>query len=142
MKVEDVGAFMESLLREVHDDPTILESVISRIAPGGPCFVFGSTNEFEAKANVEALALLPRLYDSSFHVRVHRRGFKNRLRSPEEERYLDHVLLEAAAAAGRPASLSFDDPDMILVAETVSNHASVACWSREELKRYPFLRLD
>lgn len=133
---------MESLLQEVRDDPTILESVISRIAPGGSCFVFGSTNEFEAKANVEALALLPRLHDSSFHVRVHRRGFKGQLESHEEERYLGHVLLEAMAAAGQPGTLTFEDPDMIVAAEIVSNHASLACWSRKELERYPFLRID
>ena len=142
MKIDDVGAFMEAFLAAVRDDPTILESVISRVAPGGTCFAFGSPDEFETKANAEALALLPQLLDKSFHVRVHRRGFKGRLESHEEERYLGHVLLEAMYAVGQPGVLTFEDPDMIVVAETVSNHASLACWSREDLEGYPFLRID
>jgi len=112
MKIDDVGAFMEAFLGAVRDDPTILESVISRVAPGGTCFAFSSPDEFETKANAEALALLPQLLDKSFHVRVHRRGFKGRLESHEEERYLGHVLLEAMYAAGQPGALTFEDPDM------------------------------
>lgn len=142
MKVDDVGIFLEALDRRVREDPTILESGISHAVPGGPCFVFQSADEFEAKAKALALDLVPALAGKSFHVRLHRRGFKGRISSPEEERFLDHVLLEALAARRTPGPISFDDPDAILVLETVSNHASLSLWSRNDLQRYPFLQLD
>jgi tRNA(Ser,Leu) C12 N-acetylase TAN1 len=75
-------------------------------------------------------------------VRLHRRGFKGRLSTPEEERFLDDALLEALQAAGTPCSLSFDDPDAIIQIETVGNRAGLSLWTREDLARYPFLRVD
>ena len=142
MKVDDIGTLLETLRRKMQEDATILESDISRVVAGEQCFGFQSPDEFEAKAKAAALNLLPGLSGRAFHVRLHRRGFKGKLSSPEEERFLDHVLLEALDAAGTPGSISFDDPDAILVVETISNHACVSLWSRDDIKRYPFLRLD
>jgi tRNA(Ser,Leu) C12 N-acetylase TAN1 len=46
------------------------------------------------------------------------------------------------AAAGTPGSISFDDPDAIVAIESVGQRAGVSLWTREDLRRYPFLRLD
>jgi tRNA(Ser,Leu) C12 N-acetylase TAN1 len=35
----------------------------------------------------------------------------------------------------------FDDPDAILSVDTVGDRAGLALWTREELRRYPFLGL-
>jgi hypothetical protein len=52
------------------------------------------------------------------------------------------AVLEALEAAGTPARVAFDDPDAIVAVETVDRRASVSLWTREEMCRYPFLRLD
>lgn len=77
-----------------------------------------------------------------FHVRLHRRGFKGRLSSPEEERQLDVALLQALEQAGSPGKVAFDDPDTIVAIETVGNRAGLSLWTREDLRRFPLLGLD
>ena len=59
--------------------------------------------------------------------------------TPEEERFLDDVLLGALADAGHPARIRFDDPDYVLLIETLAGSAGVGLWTGEDLKRYPFL---
>jgi tRNA(Ser,Leu) C12 N-acetylase TAN1 len=88
------------------------------------------------------LAWAPALAGKSFHVRLHRRGFKGRLSTPEEERFFDDALLGALQSTGAPGSLAFDDPDAIIQIETVGNRAGISLWSREDLARYPFLKVD
>jgi hypothetical protein len=72
-------------------------------------------------------------------VRLRRRGLKGIISTPEEERFLDDLLLEALAAAGAPGHISFEDPEYVLLIETVGSGGGVALWTREDLKRYPFL---
>jgi tRNA(Ser,Leu) C12 N-acetylase TAN1 len=43
---------------------------------------------------------------------------------------------------GTPARVTFEDPDFIVAVETVGQRAGMSLWSREELQRYPFVRLD
>jgi hypothetical protein len=52
------------------------------------------------------------------------------------------VLLEALKKANTPGRITFDDPDAILALETVDCQAGLSLWTRQELQRYPFLRLD
>jgi tRNA(Ser,Leu) C12 N-acetylase TAN1 len=85
---------------------------------------------------------LPRLQGASFHVRMHRRGFKQAMSSQVEERFLDHAMLDALAELGHPGRIIFDDPDMIIDVETVGNRAGLSIWSRADLERYAFLKLD
>ena len=85
---------------------------------------------------------MPELAQKSFHVRMHRRGFKGRLSSPEEERFLDDLLLTALEEVGTPGRISFDDPDATIAIETVGQRAGLSFWRRSDLERYPFLRID
>jgi tRNA(Ser,Leu) C12 N-acetylase TAN1 len=55
---------------------------------------------------------------------------------------LSDALLEATGEAGRPGHITFEDPDAIVAVETVGTQAGLSLWMREDLKRYPFLRLD
>jgi tRNA(Ser,Leu) C12 N-acetylase TAN1 len=75
-------------------------------------------------------------------VRLHRRGLKGRIASRDEEVFLDRVLLDALDKAGTPGSITFEDPDVILDIETLGAWAAMSIWTREDLKRYPFLRVD
>lgn len=141
MKVDDVGAFPAQLAEHVARKPDILH-MIGRVMPASELFEFQNAETFETKAREAALRWVPRLADKSFHVRMHRRGFKDALPSQQEERMLDHALLEALERAGQPGRIEFEDPDLILDIETVDQRAGMSLWTREQLERYPFLNLD
>ena len=141
MRVADSAQLLEALAEQWRRDPDLARA-LGRVIPVERTFVFQSPEEFEAKAGEEALAYAPRLAGRSFHVRMHRRGFKGRLRSQHEEQFLDHALLEHLAAAGTPGRMDFADPDFILAVETVGQRAGLSLWARAQRERYPFLGLD
>lgn len=142
LHVADRAAFLDGFARVVAADPEILASQISRVVPAEQTFTFQTPEEFEERAREIAAAWAGRLAGKRFHVRLHRRGFKGRLSTPDEERFLDYVLCEALERLGETGSITFDDPDAILAVETVSNWAGMSLWTRDELRRYPFLHLD
>jgi tRNA(Ser,Leu) C12 N-acetylase TAN1 len=139
--VASVSEFLARLEAATRDDATLLNAV-SRLVPSEASFRFQSPEEFEDKARQAVDPMVARLAGRRFHVRIHRRGFKGRLSSQAEEQFLDHYLLERLEQAGTPGSITFDDPDAIVTVETVGQEAGIACWSREQQARYPFLNLD
>ena len=141
MKVEDRAAFLEELAALTEAVPDVLH-IIARIMPASATFTFQSPDEFEAKAREIALGWAHELAGRSFHVRIHRRGFKSQMSSQEEEHFLDDVLLSALEQAKTPGRLTFDDPDVIIDVDTVGQRAGLSLWTREDLNRYPFLKLD
>lgn len=70
---------------------------------------------------------------------MHRRGFKGKLSTAKEERFLDETLVDALDALSAPGRITFTDPDAILQIETVDGRAGLSLWRREDLRRYPFL---
>ena len=141
MKVDNIRNFLETLREWVKEDTHIL-SLISRVMPVTQTFNFQSAEEFEEKATEAASKWVSMLADRSFHVRMHRRGFKGKMASNEEERFLDDFLLDALKREGMGGDISFQNPDAIVVVETVGSRAGMSIWTREDLDRYPFLRLD
>jgi tRNA(Ser,Leu) C12 N-acetylase TAN1 len=141
MEVSNIPRFLETLNAWSLDDPNLLK-LLARVVPVTCTFSFQSPEEFETKAKEAVLYWLPQLAGKNFHVRMHRRGFKGRISSPEEERFLDKIILEELGKRGNPGHITFKDPDAILVLETVGQQAGLSCWTREDLQRYPFLRLD
>jgi tRNA(Ser,Leu) C12 N-acetylase TAN1 len=141
MRVGDPARFMEDLEERVKAEPGILNS-LSHVVPAEITFDFETAEEFEERARAAVLQLVPRLMGLGFHVRIHRRGFKHRLPSQKEEQYLGEVLLDALEAAGSPGSVAFEDVDAVVSIETLDHRAGVSLWTREDLQRYPFLRMD
>ena len=142
MKAADPRKLLDDLAQTADQLGEMFRSAIARVAPAQFSFNFSSPEEFEAKATEIALAWVSDLAGKTFHVRMHRRGFKGQLSSQDEERFLDHVLTDALQAAGTPGVIGFDDPDAIIAIDSVDNRAAMALWTREDLDRYPFLRLD
>jgi tRNA(Ser,Leu) C12 N-acetylase TAN1 len=141
MRVADHRQFLEQLLEEGDRDPAAL-ACLARVLPVLATFSFQSPAEFEEKARQAVGAWLPSLGGKSFHVRMHRRGFKGKISGMEEEQFLDSYLLEALEATGAPGRISFDDPDAIIALETLGPRAGLSFWTRGDLERYPLLRLD
>ena len=90
--VTDPDRFLHELGEAVAATPGIL-NFIAQVFPAQRTFDFASIEEFEAKARDAALPWAPLLAGKRFHVRLHRRGLKGILSTPDEERFLDEALL-------------------------------------------------
>ncbi|MEW6585461.1 MAG: THUMP domain-containing protein [Nitrospirota bacterium] len=141
MKVSDTAALLEVVKTMLETEPASL-SFLSRLIPVTLSFTFQSADEFEPKVKEVVLTWAHQLNGKGFHVRMHRRGFKGRISSLEEEKMLDEFLLEQTNLSGNPGKITFDDPDVIIVVETIAHKAGLSLWTREALKRYPFVKLD
>lgn len=140
MRVEDPRRFLDLLREESERSPDRLRS-LARVIPVLQSFEFQTPADFEEKARQAVCAWIPTLEGKSFHLRMHRRGFKGKLSAMEEEKFLDTYLLEALEMTGNKGRISFEDPDAILSLETIGTRAGLSLWTREELKRYPLLHL-
>lgn len=140
VKADDIPQMLERLRERMATDERIGFS-LARVVPVTRSFTFQTPEEFEAKAKEPVLPWVPELAGKGFHVRMHRRGFKGRLSSQQEERFLDQFLLGNLEQAGTPGHITFEDPDAILAVETISQRAGLSLWTRDDLKRYPFLHL-
>ncbi len=138
---DDPGIFMDRFAAMVRNVPEVME-VLSRVMPSAKTFLFSDPEEFEREAQQTVLGWAPRLHGKTFHVRMHRRGFKGRMSSQNEERFLDEALLAALEAGDAPGRIDFDDPDAVIDVETIDNRAALSFWTREDLARYPFLKVD
>ena len=141
MRVPDPRQFMERLREEGELDAQSVSS-LARVMPVYLTFTFQTPGEFEDKARQAVTSWIPSLGSKSFHVRMHRRGFKGRISGMEEEKFLDTYLLEALDLAATPGRITFDNPEAILAIETIGPRAGLSLWTREDLQRYPLLHLD
>ncbi|MGD8594004.1 MAG: THUMP domain-containing protein [Gammaproteobacteria bacterium] len=141
MKVNDVEQFLVDLDKEIKAVPALV-SIISRVLPATVNFDFQMPAEFEAQITQAVEAWVPQLAGSSFHVRMHRRGFRGRLSSQNEEQLFDHFIKEKLVEHGAVGTIDFDNPDFIIDIETVGQRAGVTLWTREQRLRYSFLKLN
>ncbi len=141
LTVGNVRQFLEDLKTLIHEDPPVAEA-LGRVVPVTVTFTFQTRDAFETQARQKVLDWVRDLAGKSFHVRMHRRGFKDRIKSLEEERFLDELLLDLLDQAGTPGRIRFEDPDAILVVETVGQRAGLGLWTREDRENYPFMQLD
>lgn len=141
LKVADIEAFLESFLQDMQINP-VYAQVFGRVIPCMHGFFFQTVEAFEEKAKQCIQAFLPQLAHRSFHVRMHRRGFHGTIKSQDEAGLLGDYLDEQLRSQGAAGKVTFDDPDMILDVEIVAQQAGLSLWSRDQRKRYPFLKLD
>jgi tRNA(Ser,Leu) C12 N-acetylase TAN1 len=141
MAVADPAAFVREFAAAIEKEPGILNAM-SHVVPFEHVFAFKDAAEFETKSREIALSYAPQLAGNAFHVRLHRRGLKGVISTPVEERFLDDALLEALLAAGNPGHIRFEDPDYVLLIETLAGCCGMALFSRADRKRYPFLGLQ
>lgn len=141
MRVADPAAMMEDLAGRIEESPGLMND-LSRVVPAREAFTFQSAEEFEERARAIMLQWVPELAGARFYVRLHRRGFRGRLSSPEEERFLDEAILDRLEQLNTPGRIDFGDPDAVIDIETVGNRAGLSLWTRDDLRRFPFLHVD
>jgi tRNA(Ser,Leu) C12 N-acetylase TAN1 len=139
LKAADPHALLKAICDRAASEPEAV-ACLARVVPVARTFVFQTPEEFEARVREEVAALAPSLAGKSFYVRVHRRGFKGRVSSHAEEQLSSLALLEALERAGTPGRVTFEDPDAVVLVETIGSQAGLSVWSREDLRRYPFIR--
>jgi len=112
-----------------------------RVQPVTSSFHFQNPVEFEHKLEEALQPWLPALAGHSFHVRMHRRGFKGRMSSQQEERALGEFIVAQSKVHGTESTVSFDDPDWVVAVETVGQAAGLSLWSRAQLQQHELLRI-
>ena len=141
MRVENIEDFLEDMRANYVLGFTVLEH-IGRIIPITHGFMFQTPEEFEQKAKATVEQWLNDLAGRHFFVRMHRRGFKGRLSSQDEERFLDsHILAQLESKAKLPAKVDINHAERVIAIETLGQQAGLSYWTREQLERYPFLKL-
>ena len=141
LRAEDLNAMLEALSERSRRAPESL-SFLSRLIPVDHAFIFNSAEEFEKKARESILGWRDKLAGKRFYVRIHRRGFKGRISSPDEERMLDTLLLQELEKISVPGRIAFEDPDAIIAVETIGTWAGIALLTREQREQYPFVRIN
>lgn len=142
MQVEDIALFLEAMRSLYEESPPEL-NYVGRIVPVTQRFRFQSPAEFEEKAREALSQWLDELAGRHYYLRMHRRGFKGRLSSQEEECLLATSLQEALAGRGSAAAkVDFEGAERVVALETLGQEAGLSLWTREQIERYPFLRLE
>jgi hypothetical protein len=60
----------------------------------------------------------------------------------QEEQVPSATILDGAGKAGSRAAVGFDDPDAVIVVETIGGDTGMSPWFREDLQRRPTLHID
>jgi tRNA(Ser,Leu) C12 N-acetylase TAN1 len=140
IEVADPAAFLQAFEQRAAQDPRLLRS-IARLVPLQQTFEFSSRATFEEKATQAVLRFADRLGGRTFHVRVKRRGHKGEISGHGEDVVLGTALLDELTRRGETSSIAYDDPDFIVDIEIVGDRAGVSLWSRDDLARFPFLKV-
>ena len=135
----DPTALLEAIERKT-DTNTALYDAISRVAPAMRTIDFQSIEEFKERITSVLMKWLPRLTGSSFHVRLHRRGDRHELRTPDLERLFGDLLLDATGIKGAQSKISFTDPDAVIAIDTVDGVQGLGCG--RDLAHHRLLRPD
>jgi tRNA(Ser,Leu) C12 N-acetylase TAN1 len=133
MHVDDPRTFLDAVDTLARRMPDFAD-VFSHVHAFERCFDFTTTADFERCSRDVARDWASRLAGKTFHVRMHRRGS----REAEAVLIADEVL-GALRAGGISAQVRFDDPDAVILVETVDGRAGMTIVTREARRGRPFL---
>ena len=137
-RVADVGEFLQAI-RLAAEANKPWTARLGRVIPVEATFSFTVETLGECLKRA-ATPFVERMTSGSFHVRLERRGFEGRIRSQSVEREVAAHLFAIAAEQGKTLRTDFDDPDYIVVAETLGGECGVALLTRDLRSRFPFVQ--
>ncbi len=137
--VEDINLFLEKLELMRQENPDRVTS-LSQILPLERTFSFDLSN-FMEKLKEAVLPYVEKVEGKKFYVRAKRRGHKGEMSSLEIEKEISSFIFEELQKAGKIAQVSFSDPDVVIIVETIANRAAVAFITREIRGKYPLIRI-
>lgn len=138
-RVNEPIAFFEELLRRENESPGLLDP-ISKLVPIEKTFKF-SVDTFEDRLKDALMPYAELINSGSFYVRIERRGHAGEIHSQHMEQHLDGVLIERLATCGHTPAVNFNDPDFILLAETLDDVCGVTALPRDMRERFPFIHI-
>ncbi len=139
--VDDAVRALDQIDAAMKDDPRA-RAAIARVLPAQRTFACSSLDQLERVTRDLVGDWLDELADTRFHVRCHRRGRVDDIDPVEEEAFLGEVVLSELAARGTPGTIDFDDPDAVIDIEILGGIAAASLWTRDDLRAYPFLRIE
>lgn len=138
-RVADVEAFLETIRAKREKQLTAFQDV-GRVIPLDKVFSFRPETFLELVA-AAIRPYLPVLAGKRHYVRLERRGFKGVIVSPEAEQALDGFIADELAALGASAEVDFENPDAVVVVETIGDRCGVTLLARKTMERYHFVRV-
>ncbi|MGZ3567201.1 MAG: THUMP domain-containing protein [Thermodesulfobacteriota bacterium] len=137
--VEDVHLFLDMLELMRQENPDRMTS-LSQILALERTFTF-NLPDFMDKLKETVLPYVEKVEGKKFYVRVKRRGHKGEMSSLEIEKEISSFIFEKLEEARKRAQVSFSDPDVIIMVETIANRAGVALVTREMREKYPLIKV-
>lgn len=141
LNVSNIFQFLVTLNTLVSNDPSLSE-LFTLVVPVTATFSFQSLEEFKIKTKALILCWLPKLVEKSFNFTMHCRGFEDLISSQAEKHYLSQFLIEELEKIGSFGHVNLENPDITIAIETIDSQAGLSYWTREELQRYPILKLN
>ncbi len=136
-EVADQKAFLDQVRRRRGESDL---ADLRRVIPLDRVFTF-HPDELEARLKESIVSYVDDLAEKRFYVRLERRGLKGRIVSPEVERELDAFIVQTLEMSNKTATVDFDDPDAILVVETIGDRCGVGLLTRRMMDEYDFVRV-
>ncbi len=139
-RVTDMELFFEAIRQKRTGQCMALQD-LARVVPLEQVFTF-TVDGFPTRLCEALRPWIERLAEHRFYVRLERRGLKGQIISPDIEQALDAYILDELRELGHTARIDFEDPDAVVVIETVGDRCGVGLITRELQTRYDFVRVD
>ncbi len=137
--VEDRARFLDDLLkgREMRDP---VWRFVVRVVPVDAVFSF-TVDTFRERLGEVVDALADRVPPGAFYVRIERRGHKGEIPTPEVEREMDGRIIAAHERRGLASRVDFKEFSSVVAVETFHDQGGVGVVPRDDMEKYPFLKL-
>lgn len=139
-RVDDVQGFLAAVGALLERRPSLL-GALGKLMPIEHTFVV-DVPRFHQQLTAEAAGLVARLVGQSFHVRVERRGHKGVINTHAAEQALGEALYSDLETRGQKPTVTFTDPDVVVLVELIGEIAGLALVTRDLRQRFSFVRVD
>lgn len=139
-RVDDVQGLLAAVAELLERRPS-LEGALGKLLPIEHTFVVDAPR-FHVQLIAEAAGLADRLVGQSFHVRVERRGHKGVINTHAAEQALGEALYSELETRGKKPSVTFTDPDVVVLVELIGEIAGLALVTRDLRQRFSFVQVD
>lgn len=138
-RVEDRPWFVEEL-RKAREAGDPMWRFIRRIVPIDAVFTF-TLETFRERLGEVIDEVAGRVPAGPFYVRIERRGHKGEIPTPEVEREMDGRIIAAHERMGSASRVDFKEFRAAVAVETFHDVGGVGVLLREEMEKYPFLKV-
>jgi len=138
-RVDEIDAFLRALENLREENPIKLNP-LSQIVPLEKTFHF-DLSDFKEKLKEILSSYVDRIENKKFYLRVKRRGHKGEISSLEVEKNVADFIMDVLEKSNKKAQVSFNDPDCILIVETIGNWAGVGFITKEMKEKHSLIKI-